>query len=76
MNVLKKEKDELLKWIENIEDPKILEDIRSVKESQKSIHWDDLPKEVKKGIKEGRKDAKEGRVTAHEEVRKSYEEWL
>lgn len=76
MNVLQKEKNELLKWIENIDDPKILADIRSVKESQKSIDWDELPKEVKKGIEEGRKDAKEGRVTSHEEVRRSYEEWL
>lgn len=76
MNTIQKEKRELLKWIESIEDPKVLEDIRSVKESQKAIHWDSLPDEVKEGIEKGRKDAEEGRVTSHEEVRKSYEKWL
>lgn len=76
MNVLQKEKNELLEWIESIDDPKVLEDIKSVKDSQKSIHWDNLPQEVKEGIEKGREDAREGRVTPHDEVRKSYEKWL
>ncbi|SMO78148.1 hypothetical protein [Gracilimonas mengyeensis] len=76
MDTLQKEKKELLNWIESVEDPQILEDIRSVRESQKAIHWDSLPDEIKEGIQKGRKDAKDGRVTDHKEVRKSYEKWL
>ncbi len=76
MKAIKEEKKELLNWIKNIDDPKLLEDLRSVRESQKAIDWENLPNEVKEGIEQGRKDAKEGRVTPHDEVRKSYEEWL
>lgn len=76
MNTLQTDKKELLDWIEGIEDPEVLKDLKSIKENQDSIHWDDLPDDVKEGIKKGRKEAKEGRTTPHEEVRKSYEKWL
>lgn len=76
MKAMKEEKKELLNWIKNIDDPKLLEDLRSVQENQKALDWENLPNEVREGIEQGRKDAKEGRVTPHNEVRKSYEEWL
>ncbi|MAO64173.1 MAG: hypothetical protein CL666_04170 [Balneola sp.] len=76
MNTLQTDKKELLDWIEGIEDPEVLKDLKSIKENQDSIYWDDLSDDVKEGIEKGRKDAKEGRITPHEEVRKSYEKWL
>lgn len=76
MKVIEEEKKELLNWIKSIDDPKLLEDLQSVRESQNALHWGSLPNEVKEGIEQGRKDAKEGKVTSHDEVRKSYEKRL
>lgn len=71
------DKQELKKWIDQIEDQAILEGLQSLREStQQPASWDSLPPAVKKGITEGRKDIKEGRMISNRNFWKEYEHLL
>jgi predicted transcriptional regulator len=70
-------KQELITWIENLNDRRTLQFLQMLKNSQtEDDWWDDLPQTVKDSIDQGLEDIKAGRITPHEEVRKSYEKWL
>jgi hypothetical protein len=70
-------KQELITWIENLNDRRTLQFLHMLKNSQtEGDWWDDLPQAVKDSIDEGLADIEAGRVTPHEEVRKTYEQWL
>jgi predicted transcriptional regulator len=71
------DKQELIAWIENLNDRRTLRLLQSLKNSQtEGDWWDKLPQEVKDSIDQGLADIEAGRVTPHEEVRKTYEQWL
>lgn len=71
------DKQELKKWIDQIEDQAILEGLQSIREStQQPASWDSLSPAVKKGITEGRKDIKEGRMISNRNFWKEYEHLL
>ncbi len=70
-------KKELIDWIEQLEDQAMLQNLKMLKEdSEGKDWWDDISDAEKAGIDRGLADSKAGRTTPHQEVRKSYEEWL
>lgn len=71
------DKQELKKWVDEVEDQAVLEGLQSLKEdTQKMTSWATLPPAVKAGIKEGRKDINAGRVIANEDFWERYEQSL
>jgi len=60
-------KKELINWIDQLDNPDMLEAIDSLKNSSQSVAWDDLPEETKVGIIKGHRDIKEGRIHTSEE---------
>lgn len=70
-------KQELIDWIDQLEDQAMLENIKMLKErTEGKDWWDDISDFEKTGIDRGLADAEAGRTTSHEEVRKEYKEWL
>lgn len=63
-------KQELIDWIKELEDPAILRNINLLKESLKSEKdfWDELPEETRKTINEARRELDEGKGIPHDEV--------
>jgi len=72
------DKQELIDWINELEDKEVLHHIKILKESVEGNGdwWNEISDAEKVGIKRGLEDVKAGRVTAHKDVRKSYEKWL
>lgn len=67
------DKQQLKKWIDQIEDQAILEGLQAFREStQKTTSWAALPSAVKQGIKAGQEDIKAGRVISNEDFWKEY----
>jgi len=60
-------KKELINWINQLDNPDMLEAIDSLKNSSQTVAWDDLPEETKEGIIKGRRDIKEGRYHTSKE---------
>lgn len=70
-------KQELIDWINDLEDQAILENIKMLKDSSQGRDWwDNISEAEKAGIDRGLADSKAERTTPHEEVRKSYKKWL
>lgn len=63
-------KQELIDWIEELEDPAMLENIKLLKESAESEKdfRDDLPEEAKKAISQAKRELDEGKGIPHDEV--------
>ena len=64
------EKKELMKLLQETENPSIIKSIQKIFQKEKKDWWDDLPNSAKEGIKEGIEDIKNGRVHSYEEVKK------
>lgn len=71
-------KQELIDWIENLNDPNSLANVQILKESlESSGDWGNNISEAEKaGIARGLEDAKAGRVISNEDFWKKYEHWL
>lgn len=71
-------KKELIDWVNKLDDPAMLENLKWLKKSNEGTGdwWDDISEAEKAGIDRGLADSKAGRTTPHEEVRKTYEKWL
>ncbi len=64
------EKKELMKLLQETENPSIIKSIQKIFQKEQKDWWDDLPNSEKEGIKEGLEDIKNGRVHSYEEVKK------
>lgn len=68
-------KNTLHSYIENIEDKKVLEAVRTLLKSalgdRKADLWDSISDEEKEAVEAGLRDAKAGRVHSHEDVMKA-----
>lgn len=75
---LQSEKQSLIKWISELEDESVIQDIKIFRENCKNGKdwWIDLSEEEKRGIDEGLKDLEEGREVPYEVVREKYKKWL
>lgn len=71
-------KQELIDWIENLNDPHSLANIQILKESLEGDGdwWNEISDMEKAGITRGLEDAKAGRVISNETFWKKYEQWL
>lgn len=65
---------ELIEWLASLEDNKVIEYLKLVKDSKTSNRdwWDDLSKTEKKGIERGLRDVDNGRTLSHKEIKKRY----
>lgn len=72
------EKLELIAWISKLNDSKVIEKLRSIRESYtKSKDWyADLNDEELASIKRGLKDIEEGRMNSHEAAKQIYGKYL
>ncbi|MGM0650785.1 MAG: hypothetical protein ACQES1_09805 [Bacteroidota bacterium] len=72
------EKLDLIEWISRLNDPSVIEKLRSIKESySKSRDWyADLNDEELASINRGLKDIEEGRMNSHESAQKIYGKYL
>jgi len=62
-------KQELIDWIEELEDQTLINDLCVIKEEHSSsLKWDDLPCQVKKDIREGQAQAKAGEGLTSKEM--------
>lgn len=70
-------KKELIDWINQLEDQAMLQNLKMLKEETEGKDWwNEISEPEKAGIDRGLADSKAGRTTPHQQVRKSYEEWL
>ena len=70
------EKKELMKLLQETENPSIIKSIQKIFQKDKNDWWDDLPNSAKEGIKEGIVDIKNGRIHSYEEVKKEFENYI
>lgn len=72
------DKQELMEWLEKLDDPNILKNIQILKKQseQSALKWNDLPEEVKEGISQGRRDIKAGRFISNDEFWEKYDHRL
>ncbi len=64
-------KQELIDWIDRLEDQAMLQNLVNLKETTEGKDfWHDLPEEVKEAINRGKKQLDEGKGIPHEQVRK------
>jgi hypothetical protein len=62
------ERQELVEWVQNLENTYILQQLRELKNSGKDEFEANISEELKKDIDKGIEDVKQGRVYTHEEV--------
>lgn len=72
------DKQQLKKWIDQIEDQAILEGLQAFKKSTEKSGdwWNEISDAEKAGIKRGLEDIKAGRVISNEEFWKKHEHRL
>ena len=74
------ERQELVEWVQNLENTYILQQLRELKNSGKDEFEANISEELKKDIDKGIEDVKQGRVYTHKEVmeqtRKKYPKLL
>ena len=73
---LKKEKKQLIEWLNTVDDETIIERIKLLKDFTDEEWKAGLSRLELEAIEEGLADIEAGRTTPHEEVRKRYEKWL
>jgi len=69
-------KIELIQWLSTLVDESIIEKVAQIRETEETLHWNDLSDAERKSIERGIADADAGRLTPHSEVKKLYERWL
>lgn len=62
-------KQELIKWIRQLDNADMLETLKSLKKADENTTdwWDEIPKAAKESIRRGEEDIKAGRVYANED---------
>ena len=68
-------KIELIHWITQLEDPKMIEKLEVVKDEDESF-WDTLPPEIKERILQSKAEMEAGQFVSHEEVMAKYSKYL
>lgn len=66
------EKLQLIKLLQETENPSIVLAIKKIFQKEKTDWWDELPESVKEGIDKGLDDIKNGRVVSYDEVKKQF----
>ncbi len=75
--IAQEEKKELIDWIQELTDPEVIKNIKSIKESiEQEQTWDQLPDSAKSSIKRGIKDADSGRVISDEDFWANFKDRL
>lgn len=69
MNAATTIKEELIHWIEDLEDEALIEELRAIKDDRStSIEWNHLPEHVKADIRKGQAQARTGEGLTSEEM--------
>jgi predicted transcriptional regulator len=66
------EKLELMKLLQETNNPSIIKSIKKIFQKEQNDWWDELPNAAKEGIKEGLEDIKNGRVVSFDEVKEQF----
>lgn len=67
------QKDQIIEWINDLEDPSTLETIYALKQSQESpVQWENLSDTVKTSIEKGLKESKTGQTVSDEKIWESF----
>ena len=67
-------KSEILNWVQNIKDVRLLKSLMSLKQSYSSNNWwEELTSADKRDIELGEKDLREGRTLTDQEFWENYE---
>ena len=75
--IAQEEKKELIDWIQELTDPEVIKNIKSIKESiEQAQTWDQLPDSAKSSIKRGIKDVDSGRVISDEDFWANFKDRL
>lgn len=73
MSTLTTKKQELIDWIDQLEDQAMLENVDMLKKaSEGSDWWNEISEAEKESIKQGREDIKEGRTISKKEFLKKH----
>lgn len=71
------DKQELIDWINQLEDQAMLENVKMLKEgSEGKDWWNEVSDAEKEGIKRGLDDVEAGRTISHEDFLKKYADRL
>ena len=66
------EKLNLIKWLTEVEEPSVIEQVIALKNEQQPDWWDEISKDERTEIEEGLAQADKGEVFSHEEVMAKY----
>jgi predicted transcriptional regulator len=69
------EKLNLIKWLTDVEEPSVIEQLVALKNEQQHNWWDEIGEDEKAEIEEGLRQADNGEVFSHEEVMAKYQKW-
>ena len=67
---------ELIQWISTIDNPSIIEKIRTIRDNEKEDWWENLSAAEKESIDKGIEDADAGELKDQDQARKIYGKWL
>lgn len=67
---------ELIQWLSTIDNPRVLEKILAIRNSEKDDWWENLSASEKESINKGIHDADAGKLKDHGQARKIYGKWL
>ena len=74
---VEKEKLDIIKWVDGLNDKDAIEKLRMLRDSPKKLDWwNEITDEEKSAIDKGMEDIKAGRIKPHREAKKIYEKWL
>lgn len=69
------DKQALINWIKDLNDPAVLATLQSVKNSTSNVDfWHELPEETKKAINKAKAQLDEGKGISHQEVMREVRE--
>jgi hypothetical protein len=67
------QKDQIIEWINELDDPSTLDTIYALKQSQESpVKWDHLSNSVKSSIEKGLKESKTGQTVTDKKIWESF----
>jgi len=63
------QKNQIIEWVRDLDDPTTLETIYALKQSQESpVKWDQLSDSAQSSIEKGLKESKSGQVISDDEI--------
>jgi len=67
------QKNQIIEWISDLDDPSTLETIYALKQSQeRPIKWDQLSKSAKSSIEQGLKESESGQTISDDKIWESF----